>query len=99
MRRSIITVVLSLAALGITSCAHHPTPKAAVPDQSEFVLVAVIDWKLSDHVQGVLKRAGIQSFSEGSLLYAVMVRRGTEARAAALLRADAASEKYQIRFP
>ncbi len=99
MRKTITAVVLGLAVLGIASCAHHATPKAAVPDQDEFVRVAVIDWKLSDHVYGVLNRAGIQAFCEGSIGYAVMVRRGTEARAAALLRADADREGYHIWFP
>jgi hypothetical protein len=99
MKRIIATVLLSLMTLGLGSCAHRPSPQAATPDYSKFVHVAVIDPKMAGHVGQVLERAGIQSIIEGSRGYGVSVPPDTEARAASLLRADSASQKYWIQFP
>jgi hypothetical protein len=99
MSRIITTVVLSLAALGIISCAHYSTPQADVSDKSKWVCVAGIPFQSEQHVREILQHAGIPSFCEGSIVYDVMVPAGTEARAVAALRADPASDQYQIRFP
>jgi hypothetical protein len=99
MQKIIATVLLSLLTLGVGSCAHQPSPQAATPDYSKFVHVAVIDPKMADHVDQVLKRAGIQPIIDGSVVYGVSVPPGTESRATSLLRADSASQKYWIRFP
>jgi hypothetical protein len=89
MCRIITTVVLSLVALGIVSCAHYSTPQVAVPDRNKWVYVGGIPPIFEEHVRETLQQAGIPSFCEGSIAYDVVVPVGTEARAAALLRADA----------
>ena len=98
MQRSITTVVLTLAVLVVISCAHGPAPQAADPKRFEFVRAAIIAPEHEHQVVEILRRAGIQSFCEGSVAYAVMVPRGTEVRAQALLREEAAGGNW-IWFP
>jgi hypothetical protein len=84
--------------LTVISCAQNPPRSAADATPSEFVRVAVINPAQQDHVVEILRRAGIRSFCEGSLAYAVMVQQGTEVRAKALLQKEAAGADW-IWFP
>jgi len=99
MHRIIATVLLSLLTLGVGSCAHRPSSQAATPDYSKFVRVAEVESRSADHVERLLKQAGIQSWSLGAEVCLILVSPGTESQAASLLRADSASQKYWIRFP
>lgn len=99
MQRIIATILLSILVLGVVSCVHQPLPRRVAADTSGFVYVAIVNPEMADHVDKVLKRSGIHAVIEGSVVYGVSVPSGSESRAASLLRADSAREKYWIRFP
>ena len=93
-----IPILLSLLTLCVISCAHRARQQAIAPDYSGFVRVAEVESRSVDHVERLLKHAGIQSWSLGAEVSLILVAPGTESQAASLLRVDSTSQKYWIRF-
>ena len=75
-----------------------PASNAVVSDISKLVRIAAVKSRYAEHVTQVLKQAGIQPLVVGAESCLVLVPSGTESRAVSLLRADSASQKYQIQF-
>lgn len=98
MKRILAAILLAALILGVGACAGRLPPKSAKVDPNNLIYVAVINPETADHVRDLLKRAGIQSVIEGSVVYGVAVPSGTESRAIAVLKSDSAKQKYWIRL-
>ena len=86
-----LTLSIAMVVLAFIGCAHRT-------DYASYPVVASVDWDRAEHVERVLAGAGIRAFTHGSVVAGVSVAPKDQARAAELLRRDAAERGYQVWF-
>jgi len=80
--------ILLLTAVIACSCSHL--------DYNRFTPVASVDPQKADYVDALLRRHGIHSFTEGSVVYGVFVAPENRERTLRILREDSQKEHYQV---
>jgi hypothetical protein len=98
MRIVVVLCIVGLS-LGLGACSRKGTAELYVnQDYEKYVSAAAIDPKRAEHVRKLLEEAGIPNIVEGSVVYGVSVPPDKKEQAIKLLRADAATEGYQVTF-